>query len=239
MPNGSLEKWLYSDNFSLSILQRLNILIDVALALEYLHHGYETTIVHCDLKPSNILLDDDMVAHVADFGIAKLLGGGASMSQTTTLATIGYLLIAEYGMGGIVSRRGDVYSFGIILMETFTKRKPTDDMFVGQMNLKQWVANSLLSDAIVEVVDSNLIGTSQEEDEDFVSKRYCLSCIMNLAMACCEESPENRMNIQDALSTLNKIKTKFLKDTAGGMLPNVLLFSRRSIEEFYSIFHGL
>ncbi|PRQ37438.1 putative protein kinase RLK-Pelle-LRR-XII-1 family [Rosa chinensis] len=236
MPNGSLEKWLYSDNFSLSILQRLNILIDVALALEYLHHGYETTIVHCDLKPSNILLDDDMVAHVADFGIAKLLGGGGSMSQTTTLATIGYMA-PEYGMGGIVSRRGDVYSFGIILMETFTKRKPTDDMFVGQMNLKQWVANSLLSDAIVEVVDSNLIGT-QEEDEDFVSKRYCLSCIMNLAMACCEESPENRMNIQDALSTLNKIKKKFLKDTAGGMLPNVLLFSRRSIEEFYSIFHG-
>ncbi|KAM5553884.1 hypothetical protein ABKV19_025892 [Rosa sericea] len=91
MPNGSLEKWLYSDNFSLSILQRLNILIDVALALEYLHHGYETTIAHCDLKPSNILLDDDMVAHVADFGIAKLLGGGASMSQTTTLATIGYM----------------------------------------------------------------------------------------------------------------------------------------------------
>lgn len=56
MPNGSLEKWLYShENFSLNILQRMNILIDVAEALEYLHHGCETPIIHCDLKPSNIL----------------------------------------------------------------------------------------------------------------------------------------------------------------------------------------
>ncbi|KAL6282241.1 hypothetical protein ACE6H2_013170 [Prunus campanulata] len=66
-------------------------LSNVAAALEYLHHGYAIPIVHCDLKPSNILLDDAMVAHVADFGIAKLLGGGDSMTQTMTLATIGYM----------------------------------------------------------------------------------------------------------------------------------------------------
>ncbi|PRQ32049.1 putative protein kinase RLK-Pelle-LRR-XII-1 family [Rosa chinensis] len=115
MPNGSLDKWSYFQNFSLNILQRLNILIDVALALEYLHHGYETPIVHCDLKPSNILLDDDMGAHVADFGIAKRLGGGDSMTRTMTLATIGYMA-PEYGMEGMVTRRGDVYSFGIVVM---------------------------------------------------------------------------------------------------------------------------
>jgi LRR receptor-like serine/threonine-protein kinase FLS2 len=91
MPNGSLEKWLYSQDRCLSVLQRLNIMIDVASALEYLHHGYSTPIVHCDLKPSNVLLDEDMVAHVADFGIAKLLGDGESMMRTITLATIGYM----------------------------------------------------------------------------------------------------------------------------------------------------
>ncbi|CAL9015667.1 unnamed protein product [Prunus brigantina] len=92
MPNGSLDKWLYSPNYScLSILHRLNIMIDVVSAMEYLHHGYSVPIVHCDLKPSNILLDDDMVAHVADFGIAKLLGGGDSITQTMTLATVGYM----------------------------------------------------------------------------------------------------------------------------------------------------
>jgi LRR receptor-like serine/threonine-protein kinase FLS2 len=91
MPNGSLEKLLYSQDRCLSILQRLDIMIDVASAVEYLHYGYSTPIVHCDLKPSNILLDEDMVAHVADFGIAKLLGDGDSMTQTMTLATTGYM----------------------------------------------------------------------------------------------------------------------------------------------------
>lgn len=91
MPNGNLETWLYSDNHFLSMLQRLNIMIDVATALEYIHFGYSTTIVHCDLKPNNILLDEDMVAHVADFGIAKLLGDGDLMMRTMTLATVGYM----------------------------------------------------------------------------------------------------------------------------------------------------
>ncbi|XP_073152118.1 receptor kinase-like protein Xa21 [Henckelia pumila] len=76
MPNGSLEKLLYLENNYLNMVQRLKIMIDVACALEYLHHDYSTPIVHCDLKPSNVLLDDDMVAHLSDFGIAKLLSDG-------------------------------------------------------------------------------------------------------------------------------------------------------------------
>jgi LRR receptor-like serine/threonine-protein kinase FLS2 len=59
--------------------------------LEYLHYGYSTPIVHCDLKPSNVLLDEDMVAHLSDFGIAKLLGEGESNAYTTTLGTLGYI----------------------------------------------------------------------------------------------------------------------------------------------------
>ena len=91
MPSGSLEKWLYSHNHFLDILHRLNIMIDVASGLEYLHHGYTTPVIHCDLKPSNVLLDEDMVAHLGDFGIAKLLGEEDSTIQTMTLATIGYM----------------------------------------------------------------------------------------------------------------------------------------------------
>ncbi|KAI9074828.1 hypothetical protein K1719_043202 [Acacia pycnantha] len=65
-------------------------MIDVAAALEYLHHGSLTPIVHCDIKPSNILLNEDMVAHLSDFGIAKLLGESQMEIYTKTLATIGY-----------------------------------------------------------------------------------------------------------------------------------------------------
>ncbi|KAM7515099.1 hypothetical protein LguiA_004682 [Lonicera macranthoides] len=97
MPNGSLEKWLYSYNYCLTILERLNIMIDVASVLEYLHHGQTTPILHCNLKPSNVLLDKDMIAHVCDFGIAKLLGEDEFMAQTKTLATIGYMAPASLG----------------------------------------------------------------------------------------------------------------------------------------------
>lgn len=84
-------------------------MIDVASALEYLHHGYSTPIVHCDLKSSNALLDDDMVAHLGDFGVAKLLDGVDPVTQSMTLATIGYMA-PEYGSEGIVSISGDVFS---------------------------------------------------------------------------------------------------------------------------------
>ena len=78
MKNGSLEKWLYlSDDFlemcKFSLIQRLNITIDVASAIEYLHHRCRQPMVHGDLKPSNVLLDHDMLAHVGDFGLARFL----------------------------------------------------------------------------------------------------------------------------------------------------------------------
>ncbi|KAI9077439.1 hypothetical protein K1719_040588 [Acacia pycnantha] len=93
MENGSLDRWLYSHSYYLDVLQRLNIMIDVALALEYLHHGSPTLVVHCDVKPSNVLLDKDMVAHLSDFGISKLFSERQSEIYTKTLATIGYMAL--------------------------------------------------------------------------------------------------------------------------------------------------
>ena len=91
MPNGSLEKWLYSFNYCLSLFQRVSIMLDVALALKYLHHGQSDPVVHCDLKPSNVLLDDQMVAHLGDFGIAKILAENKTATQTKTLGTLDYI----------------------------------------------------------------------------------------------------------------------------------------------------
>ena len=91
MSNGSLEKWLYSHNYCLNLVQRVSIMVDVASALDYLHNGQSEPMVHCDLKPNNILLDEDMVAHVGDFGIAKILVENKDVTQTKTLGTIGYI----------------------------------------------------------------------------------------------------------------------------------------------------
>ena len=97
MPNGNLDSRLHHESRNLSFRQRLDIAIDVANALDYLHHQLQTPIVHGDLKPSNVLLDDDMVAHVGDFGLAKLLPEAndiMSSDQTSSrlmMGSIGYV----------------------------------------------------------------------------------------------------------------------------------------------------
>ncbi|XVE68701.1 hypothetical protein DITRI_Ditri09bG0090100 [Diplodiscus trichospermus] len=207
MPNGNLEKWLYSHNHLLDIIQRINIMIDVASALEYLHLGHPTPIIHCDLKPSNILLDKDLVTHVGDFGIAKLLGEEEFMKQTMTLATIGYMA-PEYGSAGIISIKADVYSYGILLMEIFTRKKPTDETFAAEMSMRHWVTMSL-SNGIIGVADSNLV---HKEDEYLVVKANCISSIMTLALECSAELPEDRPDMKDVISMLGNIKKKFLNN---------------------------
>ncbi|KAK4706856.1 hypothetical protein R3W88_033573 [Solanum pinnatisectum] len=202
MPNGTLNKWLYSHNLFLNLLQRLDIMIDVASAMDYLHNDNSIPVVHCDLKPSNVLLDQEMVGHVSDFGIAKLLGAGeASFVQTRTIATIGYIA-PEYGQDGIVSTSCDVYSFGILIMETFTRMRPSDEIFHGEMSIQRWVSDCFPS-GIDKVVDLNLV-TSGEEQID--SKMQCLVSIMELALRCTLVKPDARISMKDALLTLKKIR---------------------------------
>ncbi|XP_022732324.1 probable LRR receptor-like serine/threonine-protein kinase At3g47570 isoform X2 [Durio zibethinus] len=125
MPNGSLEGWLHATKEAntiehgepkiLNFPQRLNIAIDVASALDYLHHHCEVPVVHCDLKPSNILLDHDMVAHVGDFGLARFSPKSINNSCGNSTSTLGlkgtvsyaapvkliYLLIITLSQSGI------------------------------------------------------------------------------------------------------------------------------------------
>ena len=108
MCNGSLDQWLHPKNDEqhqskrLIFIQRLNIAIDVAYALEYLHHHCQSPIVHYDLKPSNILLNEDLVAHVGDFGLAKFLFEESNNTQTISVklkGSIGYIPLGNFSTG--------------------------------------------------------------------------------------------------------------------------------------------
>ncbi|CAL8165543.1 unnamed protein product [Prunus armeniaca] len=167
MANGSLDSCLHprddvqSQCKRLSLIQRLTIAIDVASALDYLHHQCETSIARCDLKPSNVLLGEDMVAHVGDFGLARfLLEASNNPSESQSISTglkgsIGYIT-PEYGMGGQVSVLGDIYSYGILLLEMFTGKRPTDDMFRDNLSIQQFTAKGL-PDHAINVADPSLL----------------------------------------------------------------------------------
>nr|CAD1831954.1 unnamed protein product [Ananas comosus var. bracteatus] len=156
MTKGSLESLLHpqiresaSAASHLSLTERVCICSDVAEGMAYLHHHAPVQVIHCDLKPSNILLSEDMTALVSDFGIAKLVeaAAGGSTSATSASSTanllrgsVGYVA-PEYGYGMSASTKGDVYSFGIVVLETVTRKKPTDEMFDELISLPNWVKN--------------------------------------------------------------------------------------------------
>jgi len=125
MPNGSLDSYLFRSSLCPSWHDRYGIMLGIARGLAYLHEGCRECIIHCDIKPENILLDKDLCPKIADFGMAKLVGRDFSRVLTTMRGTIGYLA-PEWISGLPISTKADVYSFGMVIFELISGQRNTE-----------------------------------------------------------------------------------------------------------------
>ncbi|XP_044510120.1 probable LRR receptor-like serine/threonine-protein kinase At3g47570 [Mangifera indica] len=236
MANGSLNKWLHPNPDEqpagikkLSFMQRLNIAIDVASAFDYLHNHCEIPIMHCDLKLSNVLFDEDMTAHVGDFGLARFVYESSDNTLQSQImlgglrGSIGY--IPPEQMDGQVSRLGDIYSYGILLMEMFTGKKPTDDMFKDDLNIYKLVLMAF-PNHVMDIVDSSLLFEEENGDgetDDAVMRNLeseknnerkmeeMLVSVMRIGLMCSTTSSGERMTMKDVVNNLKSIRDSFIK----------------------------
>eukprot|EP00253_Pinus_taeda_P014467 PITA_14467 len=238
MSNGSLEKHLYpntndnngEDACEMGLKTRLDIAIDVAHAIEYLHHDSFVQVVHCDLKPNNVLIDEDMSGHVTDFGIARLVDETSTESLTSTLSlkgSMGYIA-PEYGFGQPVSTKGDIYSYGILLLEMLTRKRPTNDMFSGDLNLHKWV-NLAFPSSVKEVIDNNLLREVEGDEFEENNVFNCISSLIQVGLVCSKDSPNERPTMRDVVMVLenlrndlgaNAIASRRLRQSISNLLSN-------------------
>eukprot|EP00250_Pteridium_aquilinum_P022029 c25284_g1_i2 orf=1009-2886(-) len=182
LPGGSLDEVLHEQNpaeATLSWAARLKIALGAAQGLAYLHHDCSPRIVHRDIKSSNILLGANLEPHVSDFGLAKLLKDSDTHVTTVVAGTFGYLA-PEYLLNGRATEKADVYSYGVVLLELLSGKRPTDSSFVEKgLNIVGWVnAQKRLKD----IIDPSCEDASTES----------LEAVLYVATMCIRSIPDER-----------------------------------------------
>ncbi|XP_065627119.1 rust resistance kinase Lr10-like, partial [Quercus suber] len=196
MPNGSLDKYIFSQegNITLSIEKTYNISLGVARGIEYLHRGCDMQILHFDIKPHNILLDENFTPKVSDFGLAKLYPIDDSiMSLTAIRGTLTYIAPELFykNIGG-VSYKADVYSFGMLLLETASKRKNLNAFaeHSSQIYFPTWVYGQFNEGNDIEMEDAT------EEEKKTVKK------MIIVALWCIQMKPSDRPSMNKVVEML-------------------------------------
>ncbi|KAH6783858.1 Protein kinase superfamily protein [Perilla frutescens var. hirtella] len=202
MPNHSLLTHLHGQLANQCLLDwptRIKIALGAAQGISYLHSEANPHIIHRDIKASNVLLDSELEAKVADFGFAKLIPEGVSHLTTRVKGTLGYLA-PEYAMWGKVSESCDVYSFGILLLEMISGRKPLEKLEGGvKRDILEWASPFLDEgpEAFHHIADPRLNGRFHPQQ---------LNKLITIALRCTHANPDNRPTMLEVVASLNQFQ---------------------------------
>uniref|UniRef100_A0ACD5YWF7 Uncharacterized protein n=1 Tax=Avena sativa TaxID=4498 RepID=A0ACD5YWF7_AVESA len=198
MPRGSLDRWIYyrHNNVPLDWCTRCRIILDIAKGLCYLHEDCRRKIAHLDIKPQNILLDDNFNAKVADFGLCKLINRDQSKVVTMMRGTPGYL--APEWLTSRITEKVDVYSFGVVIMEIISGRKNIDN--------SQPEENVELINILREKTQNNqLIDLIDKHSDDMVSHQEEVVHMMKLAIWCLQHDSIRRPSMSTVIKVLEEL----------------------------------
>ncbi|KAL6629142.1 hypothetical protein ACP70R_028907 [Stipagrostis hirtigluma subsp. patula] len=198
MENGSLDDWLHNrDDDASAFLDwptRLRIAQGASRGLSYIHNVCKPHIVHRDIKSSNILLDQEFKAYVADFGLSRLILPNKTHVTTELVGTLGYIP-PEYAQAWIATLKGDIYSLGVVLLELLTGRRPVPVLSTSK-ELVPWVLEMRYEGQQIEVLDPTLRGTGHEEQ---------MLKMLEVACKCVNHNPIMRPAIMEVVSSLESI----------------------------------
>lgn len=196
MENGSLDYWLHemvNGSLMLDWPKRLKIAQGTSQGLCYIHEICQPHIVHRDIKSSNILLDEHFEAHVADFGLSRLILPYNTHVTTELVGTLGYIP-PEYGQSWVATLRGDIYSFGVVLLELLTGRRPVELFKPKEFaELVAWVKQMRYNGKQEQIFDLQLKGKGFDEQ---------MLKVLDIACMCVNENPLKRPTITEVVAWL-------------------------------------
>ncbi|KAJ3674105.1 hypothetical protein LUZ60_006097 [Juncus effusus] len=205
MQHGSLEDMLHGfkgeNETVLSWKERKKIARGAAKGLCFLHHNCIPHIIHRDMKSSNVLLDGDMEARVSDFGMARLISAlDTHLSVSTLAGTPGYVP-PEYYQSFRCTSKGDIYSFGVVMLELLTGKRPTDKEDFGDTNLVGWVKMKAYEGKSREVFDEKLTKEDGNEEDENEMMRF-----LEITLKCVDDFPSKRPNMLQVVTLLRELE---------------------------------
>lgn len=203
MINGSLGEALHGKEggrLLVDWVSRYNIAVGVAQGLAYLHHDCHPPIIHRDIKSNNILLDGNLDARVADFGLARMM---IKKDETVSMVAGSYGYIApEYGYTLKVDEKSDIYSYGVVLLELLTGKRPLEPEFGESVDINEWIRKKIRENrSLEEALDPNVGSCNKHVQEEML-------LVLRIALLCTAKQPKDRPSMRDVITMLGEAKPR-------------------------------